>query len=123
VDHKIYFDEDSGVARIDLHGPIHREDAQSIIRRIDEVFKDQKHRYLLNDVSGLPSLQIDKITRRTLQEGGKKLAIEKIAVLGASPMIRMIAKVVIGVLGNNTDSKFFKTYKEAVDWLKEGKKQ
>ncbi|MBD3286652.1 STAS/SEC14 domain-containing protein, partial [candidate division WOR-3 bacterium] len=43
---------------------------------------------------------------------------DKVAVVGASPGARMIAKVALAITGVSKISRFFKTEDEALAWLK-----
>ncbi|MBN2381017.1 STAS/SEC14 domain-containing protein [candidate division WOR-3 bacterium] len=116
--HKVYFDEVNNIPRIDIHGRLEVEDIAPLVENIEQILKAESTGYLLSDVSDLPSYQIDRKTRRALQERGKVLGLTKIAMLGASPAIRMIARLVIKLLGGETAYHFFSEEKEAVAWLK-----
>ncbi|MBN2381015.1 hypothetical protein JXM67_14550 [candidate division WOR-3 bacterium] len=44
--------------------------------------------------------------------------LDKIAIIGANPAMRMIAKIVFSITGSSMYARFLKTEKKALDWLK-----
>lgn len=122
--HKAYYDVKHEVARMDIIGEIPQDiDAQhelahQLVKGVEEALEGKDHRHLLIDVSETPSMyQLNRETRKILKEGGNRLGIERIAVVGADPITRMMIKVIV-VLLRKSDSKFFKTEDEALGWLK-----
>ena len=73
---------------------------------------------VLADFSKSPNLSIDRETRHIIQKGALNFEFQKVALVGVSPVTRMIAKVILVILGNVKGSSFFETEEEAIAWLK-----
>lgn len=116
--HRVYYEQENGVLRVEIVGELMYEEASPIIHTIQKELAVREHGYILADMSRTPSFQLDRKTRKILQEEAVTLNLDKIAIVGANPVIRMLAKVLVTVIGRGKSSQFFKTDKEALAWLK-----
>lgn len=118
--HKIFYDEECGAAHIVHFDQVNADDARQIIDAVAQLLEGKPHRYMMDDISRVSMAKIDKETRKEFAKAGDKIQLEKIAMVGADPMTRMMSKVVVTLSGDAKRSKFFKTEAEAVAWFKEG---
>lgn len=118
--YKLWYDEDLGALRMTDYAPLTAEDAGVVLPLVNEMLKHKPHRYMVVDVSGIPAHQmIDKESRQAFRDASDPQDFEKVAIFGASPAMRMVAKVVLTVTGVSKITRFFKTEQEAVAWIKE----
>lgn len=99
-------------------------DIDPFYAKLNQLFEGKPRRYVLADLTEGGSYKYSKEQRARISQGASSLKIEKIALYGASSVLRMMAKVVIGILRKDIqfDARFFETEIEAVTWLtKEGK--
>jgi len=122
MNHEVTFNKTNRVITVLLTDKINADDARAIIKSMDKIFADNGDQLnVLGDLAQVPSFQLDRETRRILQDGAKDYNLGKIAIIGANPTIRMFAKIIVAVLGKNKDSGFFKTEEDALTWLKKEK--
>ena len=121
--HKIWFDEENGVLREQIIGSLTREDIPEFLAQVDKHFKDKKHCLAIIDLSRATKQVYDKDARKLMAEESAKLGYnEKVAFVGASARVKMLAKVLIAgakIAGKPITSRFFDTDAEALTWLKE----
>jgi len=82
-----------------------------------ELLDRGEHRYLLCNVSGSANSRSSKEMRRWITKQGERMRLEKTAVVGASSVMRMIAKVMVAAIGQSEKTRFFKTEGEALRWF------
>lgn len=116
------FDEEHGVLRMEIPsywepGHFDENEAFEIIDQVQELYKDREHRYMLVDVSRSPGSGVSKEFRRWMAEQATRIGLEKVAIVGASPITRMVSRIVMAALGKSNDSRFFRTDDEALRWL------
>ncbi|MBN2380579.1 STAS/SEC14 domain-containing protein [candidate division WOR-3 bacterium] len=120
--HEIWFDEDNEVLRFKLIGQWTVENFKEAMTRIQELFEGKEHRYLIGDVSQASPQKYTKEFRQLVAEEGANVQLDKAAITGASPVLRMMAKMLIaaGRVARKIpmETRFFKTDEEAVEWLK-----
>lgn len=118
IRHKIYYDEQNSVARIEHYDTVNADDARRIVDAVAKLLEGKEHRYMMDDISRVSMAKLDKETRKEFAKAGERIQLEKIAMVGADPMTRMMSKVVVTLSGDAKRTKFFKTEKEALAWLK-----
>ncbi|MBD3285312.1 hypothetical protein GF338_03145 [candidate division WOR-3 bacterium] len=115
--HKVFYNPEVNSAVLHIVGDFSREDAEKTIESLNKIFRDNPETNLLADFSQSLNASLDKDTRKLIQENGGNLRFNKAALVGVSPMTRMIAKIVLVVIGKINESRFFKTEEEALKWL------
>jgi len=120
MQHKVWFDESQGVLRLEVLDDFNSDNIEEMFVKVEELFEGRSQKLILVDISMMPNLSLDKKTRRLLQE--KAVPFDKMALLGATPVTRMMAKVILTVLGKSASTYFCKTEDEALAWLKGGAK-
>lgn len=116
--HRVYYDEEHGVVRMEINGEFTSQEASELLDEVEKLFEGKPQRYLLNDVSKSPNATIDRETRKLVQKRGAEIRFDRMAFVGITPLNRMVAKIVMAVLGKSKDSAFFDTPEDALTWLK-----
>ncbi|MBN2380571.1 STAS/SEC14 domain-containing protein [candidate division WOR-3 bacterium] len=116
--HEFWFDEDHDVVRVKLSGSFTMQELSEIISILNELLEDKKHRCILVDVSDSARILSSKEERKAMAEMAKGLDWEKVAVLGADPILRISSKIILAVMGKGKEAQFFKTDEETLHWLK-----
>jgi len=121
---KVWLDEKQDLLRIDTYEKLTKDDYQAMIDEIESTLDGKDIKKVLGDMSsGHAPGTLDKEARQLFKEHASALEFDKIALIGATPSIRMISKIVFFVIGRTENAKFFKTEEEAINWLKvDGKK-
>ncbi len=113
---KIFVDKDGIINFVDqTRNTV--EDALVAKEKILELAKKMpKPRRLLTDLTGIetPSAKIRKIVAEMMKEA----RIDKIALVGGDFIMKTVANFMMSASGIK-NSKFFKTKKEAIEWLKQ----
>jgi len=116
--HKVWFDEDAGILRMELKGLFTAEDAPEFFSLVDKLYKDKPHRNVLCDLSeGSAVVPKDKEYRKWLMKMYNDSNFEKIAITNIHPTLRILVKVIVAAIGKTGQMKFFKTEEEALAWL------
>lgn len=114
---EVHYDAEKEILFVNPFRNVSPEEMRILLEEMIRILEGKTHRRLLADVSSVPGLQMNKETRNILKEKARELNLERMAVVGASPITRMLAKIVTTVLGVRGDTKFFRTVTEAVDWI------
>ncbi|MBD3285310.1 hypothetical protein GF338_03135 [candidate division WOR-3 bacterium] len=78
-----------------------------------------KRRLVLVDMShDKDPSSMSKEARKAYAEHTEIIKPEKVAMVGANPVARMVAKIALSIMGRSDITKFFKTEDEALAWLK-----
>ncbi|NLI98947.1 STAS/SEC14 domain-containing protein [bacterium] len=119
--HEIWYDNKEDVLRERIIGTLTEDDIPEFLAKVAELFEGKTRRRAIIDLTQASKQVYSKKARQMLSEGSAKLGYEeKIAFVGADPTIRMMAKVLISgakFLGKPITAQFFKTDKDAIDWL------
>ncbi|MBN2379315.1 STAS/SEC14 domain-containing protein [candidate division WOR-3 bacterium] len=118
--HKVYYEEENEVVVMDVIGEFSFEEAQETMKLMRESFADKAPYPFLLDLEKMVD-DLDRDTRKVLQEEAGNVGIARMAMVVSNPMMRMTAKIVSSVIGKKNETGFFKTRTEALAWLK-GKK-
>jgi hypothetical protein len=119
MNYEMWFDEENGVLCVKTLAMLEKADVDEILPKVAEYLEGKEHRYILGDLSQNPTGLLSKDARNAFKDNAKYLEVEKIAIIGANPSIRMIAKIALTIMGSSDIAKFFKTEEEAIAWLKE----
>ena len=114
---ELWYDEDSELAFMKILAPLTSKDVSEVFQTSSELFPDNKHRYLLCDVSDIPLTVMNPETYVVIRDS-KHSVYDRIAFLGREPITGMSAKLALAGPGSETDSKFFKQMESAIEWLK-----
>lgn len=121
--HRIWYDEANGVLREKIIGSLDEDEVPEFLAKVDEIFKGMKQCHAVIDLSEATSQMYTSRGRKKLAEGSAKLGYnEKVAIVGASPRVKMLAKVLIAgarMFGKPIATRFFGSDDEALAWLRE----
>lgn len=123
--HQVWFDKEQDVLREKFLGGFTEEDVPHYLARVREVYGSSKHHKVIVDLSEARQPFYDRRTRQLLIEGAGRLRYkeERVAMLKASPDIRMLIKVLVAGMrqhGKDVEARFFESEAEALGWLKDG---
>ncbi|NLI97513.1 STAS/SEC14 domain-containing protein [bacterium] len=117
---KLWYDEKEGVLRGEIY---ERFDVESLERFYNEATKytpEQQH-YVVGWLYDEAQKMVGKEERKIAKEKGDLVHFKKMALLGAKPVIRMVAQIVMSAQGRGKDFKFFDSEEEALAWIREQK--
>jgi tRNA threonylcarbamoyladenosine modification (KEOPS) complex Pcc1 subunit len=117
----VWFDEEAGVVRMRFVGNITNEEYTRINRELLANISPEKRRFQLVDLTASTTMKIDRKTRKeiTAEIEATDVAGTKTAIVGASPMVRMMTKVILAMRKEkDAETRFFKNEDEALTWLK-----
>ena len=111
---------DGELIRLKINGIFSVENNNELIKVYDDVFSGMdKGRFVIIDLS--EAAPMPKDTRLAMKENASRTMgqSDKTGFVGASPGIKMIARIISKFSGKD-NSKFFNTEEEAIKWFKEG---
>jgi len=123
VKHKVWYDAEAEAVRMEIQGDLSPEQTVELVHQVEAALTGKEKRYCVNDLSRSPSFKIDRKTRKALQEMWVKIDIDKMAFVGTTPATRMLAKVMMAVMGKAKNARFVDSCEEALAWLKGEEKQ
>jgi hypothetical protein len=116
--HGLWWDEDNGCARLDLVGEFTPEEATQAMSDIVEMLQGQGRRLLVVDHTHSPRA-VSRETRAALEESAARVDHDKLAFFGMTNLNRIVARVIIAMIGKSSHTRFFKTEDEALAWIHE----
>jgi hypothetical protein len=116
--YEVWYDEERGVLYLKTFHTMTEEDVREVMALNETKYKGIDIQYALVDMSEAAAEPISKETRKAFREHAAILNYKKMAVVGANPAARMLAKVALAVIGQSKVTRFFKTEAEALGWLK-----
>jgi hypothetical protein len=119
--YETWYDEKHEVLYLKTFHTMTEEDVREAMALSETKYKGIDIQYALVDMSEATAEPISKGARKAFKEHTGIMNYKKVAVVGANPAVRMLAKVALAVIGKSKVTRFFKTEAEALAWLK-GKK-
>jgi len=115
MSHKIDLDSDNNLI-VRLSGELTPEEISTVTEKMIELLKPLDKVHVLMDVT-----ELDNIPPKAREAMAKSSVppADKIAVLGATSMIRVLGTLVLKVIPQVKKSRFFSDKKEALTWLVE----
>jgi len=113
-----WYDKEQGILFVQFAGNVSVEDFRELNAKLTAMPSEYRLRTLV-DLSELSNPLWDKETRQMLASETTHTEGSKVALIGASPFIRVLARVF--TKREKDSAKFFKTEQDAIKWLKEGK--
>ncbi|NLI97720.1 STAS/SEC14 domain-containing protein [bacterium] len=117
----VSFDDENDILYLKILGLMDDEALRELIPRYQKLLEGRKRRYVLVDMSESPQFGASIMTREmrdTYREMINLMEADKSAIFGATPALRMVARIAIAVTGKSEIAHFFKTKEEALAWLK-----
>lgn len=115
-----WFDEKEGFLHVNV---LERYDPEATAQFFSDMatYPEEQQRYVICFVNDDAQKLVDKETRKVAAEKGKVIKWGNIAIWGAKPGLRMVAKIVLTAVGKGKSLRFFDSENEGVAWLKEQK--
>jgi hypothetical protein len=118
MNYELRYDQDAGVICLKVINMLTDKDVREIMPASEKMFEGRKRHYVLVDASEAKGI-LEKSARKAFREYADSMKIiEKIALWGASPVVRMMARAAAAALGKQKVIKAFTNEEEAVLWLK-----
>jgi len=111
------FIPDGKIVRLKTLAPVMGDDVRQMMDVLGKKYHEEGYRSILCDLSEGGSELVTKDSRKAFKETAGELDFDKIAMFGASPVMRMAAKVILAITGQSKKTKFFKAEDEARAWL------
>jgi len=121
VNYRIWFDSKAEVARVKIYGKFGSEDNSEFIQRLEDMFREKEHRVAVIDVTE-GQFSLPKRENREQMVGRiKRMDFERLAFVGASPLIKMMMKIIAISLGRKGSIGSFDADDEALIWIQSQK--
>jgi hypothetical protein len=118
-----YYDAEAGVMREKYIGDALIQEAPEHYERVAKLFEGKPHRCTIIDLSETKNIMLNRKTRTMIAECVQRVQYDKIAFIGVTPLLRMLAKA-MRIKGNiAAPLEFFRTEADALTWLKEDAKR
>jgi hypothetical protein len=117
--YQVWHDKENDVIRFSQTESLNADDIRKVTPLIENLAKETGLKCILIDLSEGPAATLDKEARRALKEFAMPELFERIAIFGANPAMRMIAKVIFVITRSSDSTQFFKTENDALRWLAE----
>lgn len=118
----IKYDQEEGMILADILETFDEEAGAGFLDTLKDEFTEEQRRYMLAYMAEEAQPLPDKNTRRLLRTKINEVPLGKVAIYGAKPGLRMVAKIILAAVGKGSDAKFFTSREEAFSWLKEQQK-
>lgn len=118
----VSYDDQNEVLYLKILGLMDGEALHELLPRFQALLEGRPRRYVLVDMSESAQADASIMTREmrnSYKELMNRMDADKSAIFGASPALRMIAKIALAVTRRSNITQFFKTKEEALAWLKE----
>ncbi len=114
---KLWYDEKEGVLRGEIY---QRFDVESLEQFYKEAtrYTPEQQRYVIGWLFDEAQKMVGKEERKVAKEKGDQVHFKKMALLGAKPVIRMVAQIVMSAQGRGKDFKFCSDEEEAIAWIR-----
>lgn len=121
MNYELKYDEESAAIYLKVIYMLTEDDVTQMMPRAEKMFANmpEGQKYVLVDTSPDPPGVLDKSARKAFRQYGEMMnVIDKIAIFGAKPIVRMMARAAAAALGKLKVTKFFDKREEALRWLR-----
>lgn len=115
--YEVCWDNERGSVVMSIEGDFAAEQVRELARSMEEALRDRPNRQLLILLQGAAGLKGTE-ARRLVAEVLKALNISHMAVVNARPATRILAKIIVNLVGGSTKAGFFANETEAITWLR-----
>jgi hypothetical protein len=118
MEHRVFYDKDHGVMRVAFVGEVNAKSYIAVVERVN-AFPEAERMRTLVDLTQTTAPSWDRATRQALADHSVDTPGSKMAVFGASPLVRIVAKMMVVALGQTDTTRFFASESDALKWLAE----
>jgi len=117
---ELSFDDNSEVLKIKFTEPWIEEVIPEFFSRMRAMLDGRGHRNIIGDVTDAAQQKYTKKFRQMIADESESLNLDRVAILGANPVLKMMAKVLLAVIGKKllVEANFFSKEDDAFEWLK-----
>ncbi|MBN2380563.1 STAS/SEC14 domain-containing protein [candidate division WOR-3 bacterium] len=115
--HQVFYDKKTRILRLSFIGKVEIGELQELVHKLNSIPGEYKL-YTLVNLTEMKMPNWDRQTRETLASGLNQEDYPRVAIVGASPVIRMLARMFTPFLNRKQAIAFFETEEEATAWLK-----
>lgn len=116
MNHQVRWDDKNACVRFRLVGEIEPHEAAQALTEVISIFEGKPARWLLVDHRD-SQRAISTETRAVLKQYAPQVNPDKIAFIGMSNLNRIVAKIIVAIIGKSGHTKFFITEDEALAWF------
>ena len=117
MEHEMKYDEQNDILVLTLKKSVVTTDLDELYQTSNQLLEGKSIRQLAIVMAGSFSFE-SRETREASTQNFVKMNLSEMAFIGLSAANRMIAKVLMKTGKSPINGDFFKTYEEAVKWLK-----
>lgn len=118
MNYKLWYDAERKIIYLKTFKTMTAEDVHQLMAQAAEEFEGKEADFSLIDMTDAGTEHLGKDTRDAFKQYADSLEYKKIAIVGANPVTRMLARVALAVTGKSKIARFFKTEAQALEWLK-----
>ncbi|MBD3284765.1 hypothetical protein GF359_00350 [candidate division WOR-3 bacterium] len=122
VNYRIWFDDKEKITRVKIKGRFGSEDNKDFLHRLEDTFVGKQHRVAVIDVTEGKFTMPRRENREKMVRRLHELDFERIAFVGASPLVKMMMKIIAMSLGIKGSVGSFNSDDEALLWIQSQKK-
>ena len=98
MNYRIWFDDKEKIVRVKIEGRFGSEDNREFIRKIEDEFTGKDHHVVVIDVTEGRFVMPGRENREKMVGRIKQLDFERIAFVGASPLVKMMMKIIAMIM-------------------------
>ncbi|MBN2379301.1 STAS/SEC14 domain-containing protein [candidate division WOR-3 bacterium] len=121
MNYELRFDKECSAVYLKVITMLTDKDVHEMMPEAEKMFDNmlEGKKHVLVDTSPDPPGILDKPARKAFRKYVQMMkVIDKIAIYGAKPIVRMMARAAAAALGKLNATKFFAGKEDAVRWLK-----
>jgi hypothetical protein len=117
--YEIKLDKDHGLLHLVIFESLDKKDVDEMMPTMARELDNMVRPLVLVDMSqDKNSSSMSKEARKAYAEHAATIKTDKVAMVGASPVTRMFAKIALSVMGQSEKTRFFKKEKDALGRLR-----
>jgi len=120
MEHKVWYDDELKVVRLDMVGIFSTEDARFMGKKFIELLEGKPYRQVVIDLKAFKNME-NRETRSVSSEVLNQAGITHVAAIGANATARMIAKILLKLGTMKSDLELFGTFESGVKWIEKNR--
>lgn len=117
MEHELKYDEKNEVVVLSSNANMRLADIEPLANNLKILLEGKKYRQLISMISDVYVVETRE-TREALADTLSELNLTEVAFVGGNAYNRIMAKILIKTGIVKLKGDFFKTYEEAIEWLK-----
>ena len=121
MEHKVWYDDQLKVVRLDMVGIFSTEDARYMGKKFIELLDGKPYRQVIIDLKQFGNME-NRETRSVSAEVLNQAGVTHVAAIGANATARMIAKILLKLGTMKCDLELFGSFEGGVNWIEKKRK-